>query len=103
MNFVILPRLKIEGELIKAALEGTNATEQTSAEHLQKLLIKHCSVVVVKSRSPPDTPATYINDFGYLGPAIFTQVSHLRLQRSGQSKTPVTPNSLISAQQVKKE
>lgn len=91
VKFLILPRLKKEGELIKAALEGTDSTEKNSAEHLQSLLVKHCSVVVVKTRSLPDIQANFTNEFGFLGMAIFQKVTRLRLQLSGQAKTPSTP------------
>lgn len=85
-----MPRLKLEGDLIKQALEG-NTSDKKSAEHLQALLIKHCSVAIAKTRSPPDIHAQFVTDFGYLGTAICTKVQQLRMSQGNPSRTPVTP------------
>lgn len=90
LKFFVLPRLKLEGDLIKQALEG-NTSDKKSAEHLQALLIKHCSVAIAKTRSPPDIHAQFVTDFGYLGTAICTKVQQLRMSQGNPSRTPVTP------------
>lgn len=102
VKFLILPRLPIEGELMKKALAGSNSLEKTAAEHMQTLLLKHCSVVIYKTRSLPDILDKFNEEFGYLGPQLFAKVSHLRLSAS-QSKTPSTPGTPNTPIMIKKE
>ena len=87
----MLPRLKIESELIQKALEGTNNTEKKAAEHLETILIKHCAMVIIKTRSAPDIHVQFINEFGYLGSAMCNKVLQLRNSMNSQGRTPSTP------------
>ena len=81
----VVPRLKQEGELIKAAQVGvagpTKVIEQIAANKLQILLQRYCAPCLVQSRPATDTLQTYQQEYGYLGTAMFSQVKSLRLGR----------------------
>jgi len=102
VKFLILPRLSIEGELMKKALTGNNNLEKTAAEHMQTLLLKTCSLVIYKTRTPPDLLEKYNEEFGCLGSQLFAKVSQLRLSAS-QAKTPSTPGTPNTPVMIKKE
>jgi len=102
VKFLILPRLIIEGEFMRKALTGNNNLEKTAAEHMQTLLIKHCAIVLYKTRSPPDVIERFNEEFGFLGNQLFTKVCQLRVS-AGQAKTPSTPGTPITPGLIKKE
>ena len=78
--------------MILEALESSNSAEKDAAEHLQTLLVKHSSIAIVKTRSPPDLQHQYMAEFGYLGGLIYNKVIQLRISIS-QAKTPTTPSA----------
>ena len=88
-----MPRLKYEGQAMKLALEGNNIAEKVSAEHLQTLLLKHVSLILLRTRPAPDIPDQYQNDFGYLGIPLCTRVQQLRQGLLTNVKTPSTPTT----------
>ncbi|XP_002168543.2 transcription initiation factor TFIID subunit 6 [Hydra vulgaris] len=90
IKVILIPRLKNESDLILEAME--NPSEKDAAEHLQALLVKHASIAIVKTRSPPDLQHQYMAEFGYLGGLIYNKVIQLRISLS-QAKTPTTPNA----------
>ncbi|XP_043933193.1 transcription initiation factor TFIID subunit 6 [Protopterus annectens] len=85
---LILPRLQIEGERIRAVLEGpvVSNIDKIGADHVQSLLLKHCATVVAKIRSPPDNQENYKTDYGYLGPMLCTHVVKARAQAALQAQ-----------------
>ena len=91
MKFLIIPRLKTEGDLIKKALDGNNQAERKAAEQLQTVLVKHCAIFLSKSRVAPDIPEQYKTEHGYLGTALCARVNALR--QSVGAKTPSTPTT----------
>jgi len=91
VKFLIIPRLKTEGDLIKKALDGNNQAERKAAEQLQTVLVKHCAIFLSKSRVAPDIPEQYKTEHGYLGTALCARVNALR--QSVGAKTPSTPTT----------
>uniref|UniRef100_A0A8C5PDX9 Transcription initiation factor TFIID subunit 6 n=1 Tax=Leptobrachium leishanense TaxID=445787 RepID=A0A8C5PDX9_9ANUR len=83
---LIVPRLTVEGERLRAVLEGPVITniDKIGADHVQSLLLKHCAPVLVKLRSPPDSPEVYRTDYGFLGPTLCTHVLKARTQSALQ-------------------
>ncbi|GCC17198.1 hypothetical protein chiPu_0021502 [Chiloscyllium punctatum] len=85
---LIIQRLQIEGERIRAVLEGpvVSNIDKIGADHVQSLLLKHCAPVVAKIRSPPDNQESYKVDYGYLGPMLCTHVVKARAQAAMQAQ-----------------
>ncbi|XP_063305738.1 transcription initiation factor TFIID subunit 6 [Pelobates fuscus] len=83
---LIVPRLLLEGERLRAVLEGPviSNIDKIGADHVQSLLLKHCAPVLVKLRTPPDSPETYRTDYGFLGPTLCTHVMKARAQSAFQ-------------------
>lgn len=77
-RFLVLPRLTTESNLIQAASEGRSNSEKKAAEHLQNLLLKHCSSVIFKTRPPPDDQAQFEAEYGPLGVQLFQKVTQMR-------------------------
>lgn len=102
VKFLIIPRLVHESKSIKRAISSNNNLEKTAAEHLQTLLVKHCAIVLYKTRSPPDVLEKFMEEFGYLGNQLFSKVCQLRMS-AGQAKTPSTPGTPLTPGIVKKE
>lgn len=73
-----MPRLAVESRLIAAAMEGRNNSEKKAAEHLQSILIKFCSSVIVKSKPPPDDQAVFVAEYGSIGAQLFQKVTQMR-------------------------
>lgn len=103
---LIIPKLKLEGELIRLAQgQPSRVTEHVAANKLQGLLQKHCAPILMNSRPASDTLQKYQEDFGYMGPVLFNQVKTLRQNRAGQLpqqavklqsptlKSPLTPTT----------
>ncbi|KAG8452735.1 hypothetical protein GDO86_004504, partial [Hymenochirus boettgeri] len=83
---LIVPRLAVEGERLRAVLEGPVITniDKIGADHVQTLLLKHTAPVLVKLRSPPDSPDAYRTDYGFLGPTLCSHVLKARAQSAQQ-------------------
>lgn len=90
---LVIPRLKIEGELIKAAQTGSMA-EQIAASRLQTMIQRQCSPILLNSRPSTDTLPDYQANFGPLGQVLFNQVKTLRQNRA--SLQHLTGSSLKS-------
>ncbi|OCT90569.1 hypothetical protein XELAEV_18019185mg [Xenopus laevis] len=83
---LIVPRLTVEGERLRSVLDGPviSNIDKIGADHVQSLLLKHSAPVLVKLRSPPDSPDAYRVDYGYLGPTLCTHVLKARAQSALQ-------------------
>ncbi|XP_075062609.1 transcription initiation factor TFIID subunit 6 [Mixophyes fleayi] len=83
---VIVPHLAVEGERLRAILEGPviSNIDKIGADHVQSLLLKHTAPVLVKQRSSPDVPEAYRADFGFLGPTLCSHVLKARAQSALQ-------------------
>ncbi|XP_063786998.1 transcription initiation factor TFIID subunit 6 [Pseudophryne corroboree] len=83
---VIVPHLSVEGERLRAILEGPviSNIDKIGADHVQSLLLKHTAPVLVKQRSAPDVPEAYRTDFGFLGPTLCSHVLKARAQSALQ-------------------
>lgn len=75
---LVVPHLSTESALIKIANDGRNNSEKKAAEHLQNLLIKHCSTIILKTKPPPDIEEQFVAEYGYLGSQLFQKVTQLR-------------------------
>ncbi len=94
IKVLVMPKLKNESEAIIRALEGSNTIEKCSADHLQNLLIKHCSLVALRIRPMPDVLENYQVDYGlFLGNCIYKRVQQLRQGLLAHPKTPSTPTT----------
>ena len=81
---LVLPRLKQESALIRAAQgQGSKVVEQVAANKLQSLLLRQCAPVLMATRSVNDTAVQYQTDYGSLGQTLFNQVKTLRQNRVG--------------------
>ncbi|XP_065063279.1 transcription initiation factor TFIID subunit 6-like [Rhopilema esculentum] len=101
VKVLVLPRLKTENKAITEALESNSPIEKSSAEHLQNLLVKHCSLIAVRARALPDVLDQYQSDFGVLlGNSIFRRVQQIRQGLLGNAKTPGTPTTPTVSSQV---
>uniref|UniRef100_UPI00398F66AF transcription initiation factor TFIID subunit 6 n=1 Tax=Pristiophorus japonicus TaxID=55135 RepID=UPI00398F66AF len=85
---LIIQRLQIEGERVRAVLDGpvVSNIDKIGADHVQSLLLKHCAPVVAKIRSTPDNQESYKTDYGYLGPMLCTHVVKARAQAAMQAQ-----------------
>ncbi|XP_065514170.1 LOW QUALITY PROTEIN: transcription initiation factor TFIID subunit 6 [Caloenas nicobarica] len=85
---LIVPRLPVEGERIRAILEGpvVSTIDKIGADHVQTLLLKHCAPVLAKVRPPPDAPDSYKSDFGFLGATLCAHVVKARAQAALQAQ-----------------
>ncbi|XP_018422181.1 PREDICTED: transcription initiation factor TFIID subunit 6 isoform X2 [Nanorana parkeri] len=83
---LIVPRLSVEGERLRAVLEGPVIAniDKIGADHVQSLLLKHTAPVLVKLRSPPDVPEAYRTDYAFLGPTLCSHVMKARAQSALQ-------------------
>lgn len=88
----IIPRIKTEGERIRACLEGPvlSNVDKIAAEHIKQLLLRVVQPVLKTIRQPPDVLDDYKNEFGYLGPMLQTSVSKARQQPSSTSSATTT-------------
>ncbi|CAL8400011.1 unnamed protein product [Boreogadus saida] len=85
---LILPRLTIEGNRIRAVMDGpvVSNIDKIGADHVQSLLLKHCASVIAKTRNPPDNVEQYRLDYGYLGPMLCSHVVKARTQAALQAQ-----------------
>ncbi|XP_062993595.1 transcription initiation factor TFIID subunit 6 [Elgaria multicarinata webbii] len=85
---LILPRLQVEGERVRAVLEGpvVSNIDKIGADHVQSLLLKHCAPVLAKLRSPPDNQEAYRAEYGALGTLLCTHVVKARAQAAMQAQ-----------------
>uniref|UniRef100_A0A8C4YIQ3 Transcription initiation factor TFIID subunit 6 n=1 Tax=Gopherus evgoodei TaxID=1825980 RepID=A0A8C4YIQ3_9SAUR len=85
---LILPRLQVEGERVRAIVEGpvVSNIDKIGADHVQSLLLKHCAPVLAKIRPPPDNQDSYKADFGSLGSLLCTHVVKARAQAAMQAQ-----------------
>ncbi|XP_053908688.1 transcription initiation factor TFIID subunit 6 [Cuculus canorus] len=85
---LILPRLPLEGERIRAILEGpvVSNIDKIGADHVQTLLLKHCAPVVAKLRAPPDQADAFRAEFGFVGAALCSHVGKARAQAALQAQ-----------------
>ena len=96
-----MPRLKIENKAISEALESDSRIETNSAEHLQTLLVKHCSLIVVHVRPASDVLDQFQQDYGHLlGTSIYRRVQQIRQGLLSSAKTPNTPTTPAATSQV---
>ncbi len=85
---LVIPRLKAEGELIKA-VPPSKLTEHIAATKLQSLLSRHCAPHLMASRPVSDTVQHYQESYGHLGALLFSQVKILRQNRASLSHLPL--------------
>lgn len=78
LKVLVVPYLKIEGQLIKNGISGGDPKEKSAGEHLQTLILKHLPATILQMKPSNDKPEQFEKDFGYLGPGLHTKVSHLR-------------------------
>ncbi|KAJ7313353.1 hypothetical protein JRQ81_004646 [Phrynocephalus forsythii] len=85
---LILPRLHVEGERVRAVLEGpvVSNIDKIGADHVQSLLLKHCAPVLAKLRPPPDNQEAYRAEYGPLGTLLCTHVVKARAQAALQAQ-----------------
>ncbi|XP_054848411.1 transcription initiation factor TFIID subunit 6 [Eublepharis macularius] len=85
---LILPRLQVEGERVRAVLEGpvVSNIDKIGADHVQTLLLKHCAPVLAKLRPAPDNPEAYRAEYGPLGTLLCTHVVKARAQAALQAQ-----------------
>ncbi|KAH1164632.1 hypothetical protein KIL84_009502 [Mauremys mutica] len=85
---LILPRLQVEGERVRAIVEGpvVSSIDKIGADHVQSLLLKHCAPVLAKIRPPPDNQDSYKADYGSLGSLLCTHVVKARAQAAMQAQ-----------------
>ncbi|XP_060046885.1 transcription initiation factor TFIID subunit 6-like [Erinaceus europaeus] len=85
---LVLPRLQQEGERIRGVLDGPvlSNIDRISADHVQRLLLKHCAPVLAKLRLPPDNQDDYQAQFGFLGPLLCSHVVKARAQAALQAQ-----------------
>ncbi|KAJ6654991.1 hypothetical protein lerEdw1_006462 [Lerista edwardsae] len=85
---LILPRLQVEGERVRAVLEGlvVSNIDKIGADHVQSLLLKHCAPVLAKLRLPPDNQEAYRAEYGALGTLLCTHVVKARAQAAMQAQ-----------------
>ncbi|XP_053119268.1 LOW QUALITY PROTEIN: transcription initiation factor TFIID subunit 6 [Hemicordylus capensis] len=85
---LILPRLQVEGERVRAILEGpvVSNIDKIGADHVQSLLLKHCAPVLAKLRPPPDNQEAYRLEYGALGTLLCTHVVKARAQAAMQAQ-----------------
>ncbi|XP_060112025.1 transcription initiation factor TFIID subunit 6 [Heteronotia binoei] len=85
---LILPRLQVEGDRVRAVLEGpvVSNIDKIGADHVQSLLLKHCAPVVAKLRPAPDNPEAYRAEYGPLGSLLCTHVVKARAQAALQAQ-----------------
>ena len=101
VKVLVMPRLKIESKAIAEALESDSRIEKSSAEHLQTLLVKHCSLIVVHMRPLPDVLEQYQQDYGnLLGTGIYRRAQQIRQGLLSSAKTPNTPTTPAVTSQV---
>lgn len=83
---LVLPQLKLEGELIRLGQPVTSkAAEQVAASRLQSLLQRTCAPVLLSTRLTTDTQQMYQNDYGHLGIMLYNQVKTLWQNRNASS------------------
>lgn len=101
---LIIPQLKLESTLIRAALsQQGKVVEHVAANRLQSLLVRHCAPVLLVSRPVSDTVTQYQADYGAIGVALFNQVKTLRQNRTGLLSTVtarVTGSSTLKSSTV---
>ena len=101
---LVIPRLKLESALIRAALsQPGKVAEHVAANRLQCLLLRHCAPVVLTARPATDALGQYQADYGAIGSALFNQVKSLRQNRTGLLSTAtarVANNSAIKSSVV---
>ncbi|XP_067325724.1 transcription initiation factor TFIID subunit 6 [Anolis sagrei] len=85
---LILPRLQVEGERVRAVLEGpvVSNIDKIGADHVQSLLLKHCAPVLAKLRPPPDNQEAYRAEYGALGTLLCSHVVKARAQAAMQAQ-----------------
>lgn len=92
---LVIPHLKQESALIRAALSQQGKVAEHVAEHvaanrLQSLLLRHCSPVLLILRQASETISQYQADYGAIGSPLFNQVKTLRQNRTGLPSTLTT-------------
>lgn len=84
VSSLVIPRLKVEGELIRAAQTNAgNVIEQVAGSRLQNMIQRQCSPILLISRPATDTLHDFQANYGLLGQVLFNQVKTLRLNRTG--------------------
>ena len=85
---IVLPRIKSESRLIKEAIDGSNGAEKKAAEHLQALLVKHCTPVIFKTLSHGmETQEQFVDKFGFVGNLIFQKVNQMKLSNLNRQQS----------------
>ena len=86
---LVIPRLKVEGELIRSAQTTSgNVIEQVAATRLQSMIQRQCSPILLNTRPSTDTLQDYQTNYGALGQVLFNQVKTLRQNRVGLQNLP---------------
>ena len=84
VSSLVIPRLKVEGELIRAAQTNTgNVIEQVAGSRLQNMIQRQCSPILLTSRPATDNLQDFQANYGLLGQVLFNQVKTLRQNRVG--------------------
>lgn len=92
VSSLVVPRLKLEGELIRSAQTNTgNVVEQVASSRLQNMIQRQCSPILLNSRAATDTLQDYQTSYGLLGQVLFNQVKTLRQNRVGLQSLSSTP------------
>lgn len=95
---LVLPRLKQESLLIRAAVQQGKGPEHMAGNKLQTLLVRHCAPVLLATRPATDLALQYQTDYGNLGQSLFNQVKTLRQNRvAAQSPSPSSPARTLAS------
>ncbi|XP_030838091.1 transcription initiation factor TFIID subunit 6 [Strongylocentrotus purpuratus] len=84
MKTLVIPKVRMLGERLRIMTESLiiNNPDKIAADHLKQLVQKHCAPYLKGVRSTPDVLHEYEEEFGYLGPFLFSHVTKLRFQPS---------------------
>ncbi|XP_041483509.1 transcription initiation factor TFIID subunit 6-like [Lytechinus variegatus] len=84
MKTLVIPKVRMLGERLRTMSESLiiSNPDKIAAEHLKQLVQKHCAPYLKGVRSTPDVLHEYEEEFGYLGPFLFSHVTKLRFQPS---------------------
>lgn len=97
VNSLVVPQLKLEGELIRlTSIHTGNIAEQVAANRLQSVIQRHCAPVLLASRPSTDTLKDYQNNYGHLGQVLFNQIKILRQNRIGLQNLPSSSTVIAS-------
>lgn len=98
INSFVIPNLKMIGERVRFALEGslTNNADRISTENIKKIVLKYIPAYLKTSRAATDTVEEYTNDYGYFGPLLHAAVIKERASSTSGPTIPQKPTLQIS-------